>query len=96
MKKKMVLSPQRRANVTSVVALKRKPPPDKKAALKSKILDILSGRSRFVIRKGPAVGSTRGKDSSIGGQANSNGQEKAKAHSPPSVSMSNEKGKKDR
>ncbi|XP_070781139.1 coiled-coil domain-containing protein 80 [Enoplosus armatus] len=83
MKKKMVLSPQRRGNVTSVVA-QRKPPLDKKAALKSKIQDILSGRSRFVIRKVPAVGSTRGKDSSNGGRATSNGQEKV--HGPPSVS----------
>ncbi len=94
MKKKMVLSPQRQGNVTSVVALQRKSPQDKKAALKTKIQDILSGRSRFVIRKAPAVGSTRGKDSSSGGRATSNGQEKV--HSPPSVSKSNEEVKKDR
>ncbi|XP_060917543.1 coiled-coil domain-containing protein 80 [Labrus mixtus] len=91
--KKMVLSPQRRGNVTSVVPLQRKPPLDKKAALKSKIQDILSGRSRFVIRKVPAVGSTRGKVTSSGG-ATSKGQEKVL--SPPSVSKSREEVKKNR
>ncbi|XP_044189895.1 coiled-coil domain-containing protein 80 [Thunnus albacares] len=94
MKKKMVLSPQRRGNVTSVVAPQRKPPMDKKAALKSKIQDILNGRSRFVIRKEPAVGSTRGKDSSSGGRATSYEQEKQKAHNPPFVSRSNEEVRK--
>lgn len=89
-KKKTVLSPQRRGNVTSVVALQRKPPVDKKAALKSKIQDILSGRSRFVIRKEPAVGSTRGRESNSGGRATS------KVHGAPSVSKSNEDIKKDR
>lgn len=94
--KKMVLSPQRRGNMTSVVALQRKPPVDKKAALKSKIQDILSGRSRFVIRKQPAVGSTRGKDSSSGGRTTSNIQEPQKTHNPLSVSRSNVEVKKDR
>lgn len=86
MKKKMVLSPQKRGNVTSVVA-QRKPPLDKKAALKSKVQDILSGRSLFVIRKGR-------KDSSSGGRATSNRQEKV--HTSPSVSKSAEEVKKDR
>ncbi|XP_058474036.1 coiled-coil domain-containing protein 80 [Solea solea] len=89
-----VLSPQRQGNGTSLVALPRKPPMDKKAALKSKIQDILSGRSRFVIRKAPAAGSTRGKDSSNGGQTVSNRLEKAKENSPPSVSKSDEERKK--
>ncbi|XP_054469129.1 coiled-coil domain-containing protein 80 [Anoplopoma fimbria] len=93
-KKKMILSPQRRSNVTSVVALQRKPPMDKKAALKSKIQDILSGRSRFVIRKVPSAGSTMRKDSTSGGRKSSNGQERV--HSPPSVSKSIEEVKKDR
>ncbi|XP_059214188.1 coiled-coil domain-containing protein 80 [Centropristis striata] len=84
MKKKIVLSPQRRGNVTSVVALQRKPLLDKKAALKSKIQDILSGRSRFVIRKVPASG----------GRATSTGQERES--SLPSVSKSNGDVKKDR
>ncbi|AWP15157.1 putative coiled-coil domain-containing protein 80-like [Scophthalmus maximus] len=95
-KRKMVLSPQRHGNVTSVVALQRKPPLDKKAALKSKIQDILSGRSRFVIRKVAAVGSTRGKDSSGSGRAASNGLEKERAHSPPPVSSNKEEVKKNR
>ncbi|XP_029372217.1 coiled-coil domain-containing protein 80 [Echeneis naucrates] len=80
-KKSMVLSPQRQRNVTSVVPLQRKPPLDKKAALKSKIQDILSGRSRFVIRKVSTVGSPKG-------------QEKEKAHGSSSVSKSNEEVKK--
>uniref|UniRef100_A0A3Q1EHC0 Coiled-coil domain containing 80 like 2 n=2 Tax=Acanthochromis polyacanthus TaxID=80966 RepID=A0A3Q1EHC0_9TELE len=88
MKKKMVLSPQRQGNVISVV--QRKPPVDKKAALKSKIQDILSGRSRFVIRKQPA----KGKDSSSGAGATSNVQRKEKV--PPSVSRHNEDVKKGR
>ncbi|XP_037607814.1 coiled-coil domain-containing protein 80 [Sebastes umbrosus] len=94
MKKKVVLSPQSRGNVTSVVTLQRRPPLDKKAALRSKIQDILSGRSRFVIRKAPAVGSTKGKDSSGGGRGISNGLERV--HSPPPVSKSNEEVEKDR
>ncbi|XP_068561584.1 coiled-coil domain-containing protein 80 [Cebidichthys violaceus] len=86
--KKTIVSPQRRGNVTSVAALQRKPPLDKKAALRSKIQDILNGRSRFVIRKVPAAGSARGKGSSSGGQE--------RVHSPPSVSKSNAEVKKDR
>lgn len=92
----MVLSPQRQGNVTSIIATQRKPPIDKKAALKSKIQDILNGRSRFVIRKESAVGSTRGKDSTSGGQTSSNEQGKQKTHNTPSVSRSNEEVKKDR
>lgn len=94
MRKTIVLSPHRRGNATSVVALQRKPPLDKKAALKSKIQDILRGRSRFVIRKVPAVGSTRGRDWSGGGRATSNGQERVDG--PSSMSKSKEEVKKDR
>ncbi|KAF7661669.1 hypothetical protein LDENG_00254870 [Lucifuga dentata] len=78
-KQKMVLSSQRRGNVTSVVPLQRKPVLDKKSALKSKIQDILNGRSRFVIRKVPSA--TRGKDSSSD-RTTSNTQEKGKIQSP--------------
>ncbi|KAL4004818.1 protein neuralized [Sarotherodon galilaeus] len=89
-RKKMTLSPQRRGNVTSVVALQRRPPLDKKAALRSKIQDILSGRSRFVIRKP----STMRKPSSNNDPINSKVQEKTRVTSPPSVSRSNEEVKK--
>ncbi|XP_030004347.1 coiled-coil domain-containing protein 80 isoform X1 [Sphaeramia orbicularis] len=89
MRKKILLSPQRRGNVTSVVSLQRKPLLDKKAALKSKIQDILNGRSRFVIRKVPGAGSTQGKDTSRG-QDTPNGQDKEQTDSPPSVSRTNE------
>ncbi|KAJ0057298.1 hypothetical protein NL108_002251, partial [Boleophthalmus pectinirostris] len=58
-KTKMVLSSQRRGNVTSVAAPKRKMVLDKKEALKSKIQDILNGYYRFVIRKGSSPGSTQ-------------------------------------
>uniref|UniRef100_A0A8C7XKT4 Coiled-coil domain containing 80 like 2 n=1 Tax=Oryzias sinensis TaxID=183150 RepID=A0A8C7XKT4_9TELE len=53
MRKKIVMLPHTRGNITSVVTLQRKGPVDKKAALKNKIQDILNGRSRFVIRKEP-------------------------------------------
>lgn len=88
MMKKMMLSPQRRGNVTSVVASQKKPL-DKKAALKSKIQDILSGRSRFVIRKEPS-GSNKGKKSDGDDWAAS------KVHSHPSPSRNNEEVEKDR
>lgn len=81
MKKKMVLSPQRRGNLTSVLATQRKPLLDKKAALKSRIQDILNGRSRFVIRKTPTAGSTRGKGTSTGDRDTSKVQEKEKVSS---------------
>ncbi|XP_076020130.1 coiled-coil domain-containing protein 80 [Genypterus blacodes] len=88
MKRKMVLSPQRRGNVTAVVTSKRKPFMDKKSALKSKIQDILNGRSRFVIRKVSAI--TKGADSGTG-RTTSSTQEKEKTHSPPEgTSKSNE------
>lgn len=87
-KKKMVLSPQRQANVTYVAAAQRKPL-DKKAALRSKIQDILSGRSRFVIRKVPA-GSTKDRESS------SNDWPSSKVTSPASVPKNNKDVEKDR
>lgn len=94
MRRKMVLSPQRRGNVTAVVPLQRKPFMDKKSALKSQIQDILNGRSRFVIRKEPAV--TREKDSN-GGRTTSSTQEKEKTHSPlGGTSKSNEEVKTSR
>lgn len=92
----MVLSPQRRDDATSVGEVQRKPLVNKKAVLKTKIQDILSGRSRFVIRKVPAVGSMGGQDLTSGGQATSNGQQKEKVYSPPPVSQSNEDLKTDR
>ncbi|KAK5620199.1 hypothetical protein CRENBAI_000696 [Crenichthys baileyi] len=85
--KKTVLTPQRARNVT--VASQRQPL-DKKAALMSKIQDILNGRSRFVIRKKPA-GSAKGKAS------NSNDWETSKVSSGvQSVSKSDEKVEKNR
>lgn len=89
--KKRIPSPHRQANGTSVAALKRKPL-DKKAALRSRIQEILSGRSRFVIRKVPAVKSSEGKETSGGVQTTLNGQ----VEIPPSLSNSREEEKKDR
>ena len=74
-----VLGAQRRGNVTLVVAAgavaapQRKPPVDKKAVLKSKIQDILRGRSRFVIRKTPPTGSNEGSSGGGGGGAGGGG-----------------------
>ncbi|KAM4720511.1 coiled-coil domain-containing protein 80 [Anableps anableps] len=89
MMKKMVLTPQRPGNMTSVMASQRQPL-DKKAALMSKIQDILNGKSRFVIRKKPA-GSTRGNVS------NSNNWETSQVSSGlQPVSRIDEKVEKDR
>ncbi|XP_062334644.1 coiled-coil domain-containing protein 80 [Osmerus eperlanus] len=52
--KRKVFSPLRQGNVTTALLLQSRAPLDKKEALKSKIQDILSGRSRFIIRKTPA------------------------------------------
>lgn len=91
MRKRTRLSPHMRGNATSVLALQRKPLLDRKTALRSKIRDILSGRSRFVIRKlGPAKGGVL----SGGGQATSKGQERGGDLS--SVSTGKEEVKKDR
>lgn len=79
-KKKMVLSSHRQGNVTSVEG---KSPVNKKDVLKTKIQDILSGRSRFVIRKVPVVEPTREQD------LNSR-QQTEKVHSFPPVSGINE------
>lgn len=84
----MVLSPQSGGNGTSSVVSQRKPL-DKKAVVKSKIQDILNGRSRFVIRKGSA-GSTKGKELSKNTWGGS------KESSPPSVPKSNEEKKADK
>nr|XP_015796375.2 coiled-coil domain-containing protein 80 [Nothobranchius furzeri] len=86
--KKMMPNSQMEGNVTSVPVLQKKPL-DKKAVLKSKIQDILSGRSRFVIRKG-AAGSAKDKES------RSNGWEPSKESSLLTVPKTNEKVKKDR
>ncbi|KAK2819062.1 hypothetical protein Q5P01_024623 [Channa striata] len=87
-KKKRVLSPQRQGNLTSVETLRR-PSLNKKSALKNKVQEILSGRSRFVIRKEPTARSRGATDD----QATSNARTKDKVHSPPSVSRSNKEVK---
>ncbi|KAM6986380.1 coiled-coil domain-containing protein 80 [Aplochiton taeniatus] len=77
-KRKKVFSPLRQAGVKSVLPAQRKPAVDKKTALKSKIQDILSGRSRFVIRKKPA-GSDKGSGLSPGTPgSNTLGEDKLK------------------
>lgn len=64
-KKTVMPSAHMRGNPSSVLALQRKPALDKKTVVKSRIQEILSGRSRFVIRKvvptkGGADGATSG------------------------------------
>lgn len=86
MKKRIVLSPHRAGNVTSA-GLQTLSAAHKKAALKRRIQDILKGRSRFVIRKVPAAGSTSG-----GGHTPSGGE----AGVSPSLPNSREEEKKDR
>lgn len=84
MKRRIVPSAHRAGNVTSA-GLQTLPATHKKAALKRRIQDILNGRSRFLIRKVPAAGSTHG-----GGQTPSGGEGGA-SPSPP-----REEEKKDR
>lgn len=65
-KRIMIPRPHTRGNASSLLALQRKPALDKKVAVKSRIQEILSGRSRFVIRKvAPAKG---GAGAAAGGQ----------------------------
>uniref|UniRef100_A0A673IQF2 Coiled-coil domain-containing protein 80-like n=1 Tax=Sinocyclocheilus rhinocerous TaxID=307959 RepID=A0A673IQF2_9TELE len=75
--KRRTFSPQRRANSTSIF-LTQKICLDKKATLRNKVQDILSGRSRFVIRK--TTGSSRdGKPSAkAGSKSGSSGNERLK------------------
>lgn len=82
----MVPSPHRAGNRTWA-GPQTQPAPDKKAALKRRIQDILNGRSRFVIRKVPAAGS-----SGSGGRTPSAGRGGA----PPSPPSTTEEEKKDR
>lgn len=84
MKRRVVPSPRRTGNTTSA-GPQTQPAPDKKAALKRRIQDILNGRSRFVIRKVPAAGSSRG-----GSRTPSAGQGGA-APSPPSTTKEEKK-----
>lgn len=84
----MVLSSQSGGNMTSSLASQRRTL-DKKAVVKSKIQDILNGRSRFVIRK-VAAGSTKGKELSSDPWGTSN------MSSLPSVPKSNEEVKTDK
>ncbi|XP_049595002.1 coiled-coil domain-containing protein 80 [Syngnathus scovelli] len=90
MKKRIILSPHKQSNRTSVVTLQRKPPMDKKAALKSQIQDILNGKSRFIIWKEPAGGR---KEPSAGGKQE---EEKENTQRPPHVSTGKEEVKKER
>lgn len=78
MKRRVVPSPHRAGN-TSWAGPQAQPAPDKKAALKRRIQDILNGRSRFVIRKVPSAGPSRS-----GGRTPSAGQGRAPP-SPPST-----------
>ncbi|TNM91887.1 hypothetical protein fugu_018899 [Takifugu bimaculatus] len=84
MKRRVVPSPRRTGNTTSA-GPQTQSAPDKKAALKRRIQDILNGRSRFVIRKVPAAGSSRS-----GGRTPSAGQGGA-APSPPSTTKEEKK-----
>lgn len=75
--KRRTFSPQRHANTTSIFST-QKIRLDKKATLRNKVQDILSGRSRFVIRK-TTDGSSNGKPSTkAGSKSVSSGNEKPK------------------
>ncbi|KAK2872604.1 hypothetical protein Q8A67_022501 [Cirrhinus molitorella] len=71
--KNRTFSSQRNANTTSIFLTQKIRLNDKKATLRNKVQDILSGRSRFVIRK------TTGKPSpKAGSKSGSSGNEKLK------------------
>ncbi|XP_056302812.1 coiled-coil domain-containing protein 80 [Danio aesculapii] len=67
--KRRTFSPQRQRNTTSVVFTK-KIRLDKKETIRNKVQDILSGGSRYVIRK-ETIGSGNGKPSDKGGSGSS-------------------------
>lgn len=81
--KRRTFSPQRQTNTTSIV-LTQKIRLDKKETLRNKVQDILSGRSRFVIRKATG-GSGNGKPSDKGGSGSSK-NEKSKLDSKKKAS----------
>ncbi len=75
--KRRTFSPQKHVNTTSIF-LTQKTRLDKKATLRNKVQDILSGRSRFVIRK-TTGSSVNGKPSAkAGSKSGSNGNERLK------------------
>ncbi|XP_051537655.1 coiled-coil domain-containing protein 80 [Myxocyprinus asiaticus] len=75
--KKRTFSPQRQANITSIFPTKKKPL-DKKATLRNKVQDILSGRSRFIIRKTPGSSSHGKPSTKAGSKSGSSGNERLK------------------
>lgn len=85
MKRRVVPSPHGAANTTSS-GPRTQPAPDRKAALKRRIQDILNGRSRFVIRKDPAGSSGSGGRTPAAGRGGA----------PPSPPSTTEEEKKDR
>ncbi|XP_073681140.1 coiled-coil domain-containing protein 80-like [Garra rufa] len=73
--KRRTFSPQRNANTTSIFLTQKIRVSNKKATLRNKVKDILSGRSRFVIRK---TTGTSGKGTKAGSKSESSGNEKLK------------------
>lgn len=72
--KRRTFSPQKHVNTTSI-SLTQKTRLDKKATLRNKVQDILSGRSRFVIRK--ATGNSKA-SAKAGSKSGSSGNERLK------------------
>ncbi|XP_052444948.1 coiled-coil domain-containing protein 80 [Carassius gibelio] len=72
--KRRTFSPQKHVNITSIF-LTQKTRLDKKATLRNKVQDILSGRSRFVIRK--ATGNSKA-SAKAGSKSGSSGNERLK------------------
>lgn len=80
--KRRTFSPQRQLNTTSILTQKIRL--DKKATLRNKVQDILSGRLRFVIRK-TTGGSGNGKPSTkAGSKSGSNGKHDDQKKTPDS------------
>ncbi|XP_051960774.1 coiled-coil domain-containing protein 80-like [Xyrauchen texanus] len=75
--KQRTFSPQRQPNSTSIFPIQKKPL-DKKATLRNKVQDILSGRSRFIIHKTPGSASNRKPSTKVSSKSGSSGNDRLK------------------
>ncbi|XP_048021943.1 coiled-coil domain-containing protein 80 [Megalobrama amblycephala] len=80
--KRRTFSPQRQLNTTSILTQKIRL--DKKATLRNKVQDILSGRSRFIIRKTTGGSGNSKPSAKAGSKSGSNGKHDDQKKTPDS------------